>query len=254
MQLTSKFVLLAVALAYGGTTISALPVGKSSLVSTQEPLDTSHSASLSKPVSGGPITPATPVHPATEDLKAKGVEKGSGNNLAGQNGISPHDTATKDKSLTSHPTAGQNSILSNDEAAKDKLHPSHLTAGQKQTSNLDSHPKTRKTALRNRRVTAKTHPLHKGTAKATRAKTPISGEAALANKDATLANKDAALANKDAALANKYAALAKKEAGLSTTEAGLSKKEAGLASKEALHPIVKAQEPSNKAAKSPVAL
>jgi hypothetical protein len=31
MQLTFKFVLIAVALAYGGTTVSALPVGESSL-------------------------------------------------------------------------------------------------------------------------------------------------------------------------------------------------------------------------------
>jgi len=187
MQFTSKFILLAIALAYGGTAVSAVPVRESSIAarsleyedlnareiddmelfvrdpfslfgfgtssrahSTTKEIDDSHiGAGLSKTKSAGETPPeASPLH-ETEPVKSKKDKKGRGPRY------DPKPTMDVDSRRRFRQLAGQNSALLN-EAAKDENHAYHSTAiHMKQEAALTKNPKLLKQAL-----TDSNHPLN----------------------------------------------------------------------------------------------
>jgi len=180
MQFTSKCILLAAALAYGSTAVSAAPVGESS-VAAREIDDTE--LFVRDPLSffgfGNSRTSATPSHD-TDTQSGAGLTKIKSETSGSPGPSSLHETepvvskkAKKEKRGARYdpkPTmdvasrrqfrksAALNSALLN-EAAKDKKNPYHSTAiHMKQEAALRRNPKLLKQALRNPK-----HALH-GTA------------------------------------------------------------------------------------------
>jgi len=181
MQLTSKFILLALALAYGGTAVSAVPFGESSSVAARsadfEDLDAreiddmelyvrdpfslfgfgtpsrAHSAShetddphtgtaLSKKTSVRETSPEASELHNTEHVLPKSKSKGRSPRY------NPKPTMDVASRRRFRKIAGQNSALLK-EAAKDKSHAFHSTAiHMKQEAALRNNPKLLKEALK----------------------------------------------------------------------------------------------------------
>jgi hypothetical protein len=204
MQLTTKFALLAVALAYGGATVSALPVGQSSLAVREvktpahDSLSTSSGAGLSKAVSGAPITPVTPVTPK------QAVAVGSPKQLPKptvQNGILSHEPAT-DKSHASHSTDAhkkQGAVLRTEKGIKKK---------EKGIRNEEKDIRNEEKGIRNE-------------------------EKGIRNEEKALRDQEAALRKQEAALRKQEGGLRKEEGGLRKEEGGLRKEEAALKTEQA---------------------
>jgi len=191
MQFTSKFILLAIALAYGSTAVSAAPVGESSVAARSVEYDDldareiddmelfvrdpfslfgfgtpSTSRASSTPShddshTGAGLTPerkkpetsseASSLHEA-EPVVSKKVKKGRGPRY------DPKATMDVASRRQFRKLASQNNALLN-EAAKDRNHAFHSTAiHMKQETALRKNPKLLKQALKD-----STHPLH-GTA------------------------------------------------------------------------------------------
>jgi len=184
MQFTSKCILLAVALAYGSTVVSAAPVGESSVAAREiddtelfvrdpfslfgfgtpsrtpshEKTDDSHSgAGLSKTKSETSGSPEASSLHKTEPVVSKKVKKERGARY------DPKPTMDVASRRQFRKSAALNSALLND-AAKDKNHPYHSTAiHMKQEAALRKNPKLLKQALNNPK-----HALH-GTANTVKA-------------------------------------------------------------------------------------
>jgi hypothetical protein len=189
MQLTSKSILIALALAYGGTAVSAVPAGESSVAArsaeyedlnareiddmelyVRDPFslfgfgtptrahgetDNSHTgAVLSKKTSVGETSPeASDLH-ETEHVLPKSKGKKLKNKGRGPR-YNPKPTMDVASRRRFRKVAGQDSALLN-EAANDKTHAYHSTAiHMKQEAAVRKNPKLLKEALKK-----STHPLH----------------------------------------------------------------------------------------------
>jgi len=173
MQLTSKFILIAVALAYGGTAVSAVPVrefsvaarsteylnareiddmelfvrdpfsffGSSSSARTAISHVTNTVAGLSKKTSPGESSPGAHALHQTEPVVSKSKDKGRGPRY------DPKPTMDVDSRRQFRKLAGQDSALLK-EAAKDKNHAYHSTAiHMKKEAAVRNNPKLFKQAL-----------------------------------------------------------------------------------------------------------
>jgi len=168
MQLTSKFILLAVALAYGATTVSAFPVEDSSLAAREvddvelftrdfNPYGGSHVAygtsygvpALSGGLGNGKGQPHDSYATKDENVKPQG-RKGRGPNY------DPKPTQDVASRRQFRKIAGQDSDLLK-EAAKDPNHAFHSTAiHMKKEEALRKNPK-----LLNKALKDSSHPLYK---------------------------------------------------------------------------------------------
>lgn len=199
MQFTSKCILLAIALAYGSTAVSAAPVGDSSLAarSAEYEVEDFNARDIDdtelfvrEPFSlfgfGTPRTPAsaTPSHETVDSHPGADLTRTKSETSGSPDASSLHKTepvvskkAKKDRGAHYDPkpakdvasrrqfrkSAAQNSALLN-EAAKDKSHPYHSTAiHMKKEAALKKNPKLLKQALNNPK-----HALH-GTAQTVKA-------------------------------------------------------------------------------------
>jgi hypothetical protein len=170
MQLTSKFILLAVALAYGGTTISAFPIEESSLAAREVDdveLFTrdfnsygssygAHGNSYGVPAMSGGLGNGNS-HPynsyATKDESVK--SQGTGRKGRGAN-YDPKPTQDVESRRQFRKIAGQDSDLLK-EAAKDPGHAFHSTAiHMKKEEALRKNPR-----LLNKALKDESHPLYK---------------------------------------------------------------------------------------------